>query len=111
MMQEQLGVKRISGIGVVAAFGFMTMSSSIFPQSLTTVNNVPFFYHENNMNYQTDSMDATLLSGPSMADGNLLAEKSLDVVQNHKRLAVNLKITKLTKHVSNFDFDEEYEEI
>ena len=35
----------------------------------------------------------------------------LFVVNKHKTIEVKLRITEIKKHVSNFDFDEEYEEI
>lgn len=38
-------------------------------------------------------------------------EKEIDFVQKHKKVKVNLQIIKITKHISNFYFDEEYEEI
>lgn len=37
-------------------------------------------------------------------------EKEIDFIQKHKKVKVSLQITKITKHISNFDFDEEYEE-
>ena len=34
-----------------------------------------------------------------------------EFVQRHERISVNLQITRITKHVSSFDFEDEYEEI
>lgn len=37
-------------------------------------------------------------------------EKEIDFIQKHKKVKVSLQITKIARHISNFDFDEEYEE-
>ena len=34
-----------------------------------------------------------------------------DFLQQHEKINVNLQITKITTHISNFDFEEEFEEI
>lgn len=75
MSQEQVGIKRIPGIGVVAAFGLLTMSSR-------------------------------------QAVGDIVSnEKKSDFVQQHEKINVNLQIAKITRYVSNFEYEEEYEEI
>lgn len=38
-------------------------------------------------------------------------EKRSYFVQQHETININLQITKLTKHVSSFEFEEKYEEI
>ena len=48
------------------------------------------------------------------AGGDILINQN-DISDNylirHKRRSVQLQITKVSKHVSKFDFEEEYEEI
>lgn len=112
MSQEQLGMKRISGIGFVAAFGLMTMSSSISSQSITTMNSIPNYHHEA---YNYSLNDGTVCNSSMLsrqAVGDIVSmEKRFDFVQCHEKIKVNFEITKITKHISNFDFEEEYEEI
>ena len=38
-------------------------------------------------------------------------EKRADFVQQHEKINVNLQITKITRHISSFEFEEEYGEI
>ena len=112
MPQEQMGLKRIPGIGVVAAFGFITMSSSIASQSLTTMNIRPDYYYEaHNCSLPDNTVcNSSLLSRQAVGD-IISVEKKADSVQQHEKINVNLQITKISKHISNFDFEEEFEEI
>ena len=107
MLQEQGGIKRISGIGVVAAFGLLTMSSSFSNNSFTTLNVRPDYYYEAH-NYINN--DNTVLSRQAVGD-IVSVEKKADFTQQHEKINVNLQITKITRYVSNFEFEEEYEEI
>ena len=112
MSQEQMGLKRIPGIGVVAAFGLLTMSSSIASQSLTTMNIRPDYYYEA-YNYSLSDntvCNSSLLSRQAVGD-IISVDKKADSIQQHEKINVNLQITKISKHISNFDFEEEFEEI
>ena len=112
MPQEQIGLKRIPGIGVVAAFGLITMSSSILSQSLTTMNIQPDYYFEAH-NYslaENTVCNSSTLSRQAIGDIVSIGKKT-DFVQQHEKINVNLQITKISKHTSNFDFEEEFEEI
>ena len=112
MLQEQNGIKRIQGIGVVAAFGLLTMSSSIAGNSFTTINVSPSYYYEvhNFINNDNTVCNSSMLSRQAVGD-IVSIEKKSDFVQQHEKVNVNLQITKITKHVSSFEFEEEYEEI
>lgn len=111
MPQEQFGIKRLSGIGVVAAFGLITMSSSIASQSLTTMNiQHDYDYEAHNYSSADGVSNSSLLSRQAVGD-IISLEKKADFVQQHEKINVNLQITGITKHVSSFDFEEEYEEI
>lgn len=112
MSQEQNGIKRIQGIGVVAAFGLLTMSSSIASNSFTTINVSPAYYYEvhNFINNDNTVCNSSMLSRQAVED-IVSVEKKADFAQQHEKINVNLQITKITKHVSCFEFEEEYEEI
>ena len=112
MSQEQMGLKRIPGIGVVAAFGLLTMSSRIASQSLTTMNIRPDYYYEAHNYSLSDNTvcNSSLLSRQAVGD-IFSVDKKADSIQQHEKINVNLQITKIAKHVSNFDFEEEFEAI
>lgn len=112
MPQEQMKLKRISGIGVVAAFGLITMSSSIASQSLTTMNIRPDYYYEayNYPVFDDTVCNSSLLFRQAVGDF-ISVDKNADSVQQHEKINVNLQITKISRHISNFDFEEEFEEI
>lgn len=88
------------------------MSSSSVSNSVTTMNISPDYYYEahNFINNDNTVCNSSMLSRKAVGD-IVLAEKKADFVQEHERINVNLQITKLTKHVSSFEFEEEYEEI
>ncbi len=112
MLQEQGGIKRISGIGVVAAFGLLTMSSSFSNNSFTTLNVRPDYYYEahNYINNDNTVCNSSMLSRQAVGD-IVSVEKKADFMQQHEKINVNLQITKITRYVSNFEFEEGYEEI
>ena len=110
MPQEQIGIKAIPGI--VAAFGLLTMSSSIAGHSFTTINAIPDHYYEarNYINNDSTVCNSSMLSRQAVGD-IITVEKKADFVQKHEKININLQITKLTRHISSFEFEEEYEEI
>lgn len=112
MPQEQMGRKRMSGIGVAAAFGLITMSSSIASQSLTTINIHPEYCCEAHNYSLSDNTvcNSSLLFRKTVGDF-ISVDKNADSVQQHEKINVNLQITKISRHISNFDFEEEFEEI
>lgn len=112
MLQEQNGLNRIPGIGVVAAFGVITMSSSIASQSLTTMNIRPDYYCEAHSYSSTDNTVCNSSSLFRRAVGDIFSvERKADFVQQHEKINVNLQITKISKHIPSFAFEEEFEEI
>lgn len=110
MPQEQWGLKKISSI--VAACGLLTMSSSNAIPSSTTIQTVPAYYCElHNYSLLDHAIcNSSMLSKRAVGD-IVSMEKKTEFVQQHEKTNVNLQIIKITKHVSNFDFEEEYEEI
>lgn len=112
MSQEQSGLGKISGLGVVAAFGLITMSSSLVDKSITTLSiSPPFHYEKLGYFYGEETVyNSSMLS--KQAIGDILSfDKGVDFVQKHEKIKVNLQITRISKHISNFDFEDEYEEI
>ncbi len=112
MSQEQVGIKKVPGIGIVAAFGLLTMSSSIASNSFTTMNVSPDCYYEvhNYINNDNTVCNSSMLSRQAVGD-IVSFEKRADFVQQHEKINVNLQITKITRHISSFEFEEEYGEI
>lgn len=112
MPQEQIGLKKISGFGIVAAFGLITMSSNMVNNSLTTINAKPvYFYESPSYFYRGNKVcNSSMLSRQVVGDILSIAKKS-DLIQQQEKIKVNLQITKISKHVSDFDFEDEYEEI
>ena len=112
MLQEQNGIKRIPGIGIVAAFGLITMSSSIIDNSFTTMNIKPDYYYESSGYFQGEETVSisSMLSKQAVGD-IVLVDKESEFVQKHGKMMVNLQITKIRKHISTFDFEDDYEEI
>ena len=111
-MPQEVGAKRIPRIRVMATVGFITMSSSIVSQSLTTMSIKPNFYYEAHNYSVVDNTvcNSSLLSRQAVGD-IVSVEKKTDFIHQHEKINVNLQITKITKHISNFDFEEEFEEI
>lgn len=54
--------------------------------------------------------NSSLLSRQAVGD-IISVKKKANSVQRHEKINVNLQIIKISKHISNFDFEEEFEEI
>ncbi len=65
---------------------------------------------QNEINNDNTMSNSSMLSRQAVGD-IVSVEKKADFVQQHEKINVNLQITKITKHVSSFEFEEEYEEI
>ena len=112
MITKNEGVKRITSIGLVATFGLITMSSAMGDNLLTTINSKP---------YNFLNVPGYVLTDEKVSNSSALSEKSvgdivrsdtkMNFIQNHKKKSVKLEITKISKHKSFFEFEEEYEEI
>lgn len=112
MPQEQMSFMKISGFGVVAAFGLLTMSSNLSDASVTSMNIKPEYFCEapGYFNGEETVYNSSMLFKQAIGDIVSLDRVS-EFVQRHDKISVNLQITKITKHVSSFDFEDEYEEI
>lgn len=112
MPHEQMSFMKISGLGVVAAFGLLTMSSNLSDASVTSMNIKPDYFYEapGYFNGEETVYNSSMLS--KQAIGDIVSfDRVSEFVQRHDKISVNLRITKITKHVSSFDFEDEYEEI
>ena len=111
MAQDQSSIKRLSGVGIVATFGFVTLSSGI-NHSITSTAMGPDYRYEAQgfFNSEDPLCNSSMLSKQSVGDIVLPSEKE-EVFKEHEKIDVVLKITKISKHVSSFDFEDDYEEI
>ena len=112
MPQEQIGLKRISEFGFMAAFGLITMSSSITDNLSITTNKKPINFSNSPVYvYNEQSLfNSSMLSEKAIGD-IILHDNVSSVEHTQKSINVNLHITKIRKHISHFDFEEEFEEI
>ncbi len=107
MLKKQIGLKRF-----VATCGLITMSSSISSQSFTAMDmGSDYYYKTYNYSFTDKNIcNSSMLSKQAIGDIPSF-EKKADFVKKHENINVNLQITKISKHVSHFDFEEEFEEI
>ena len=112
MSQEQTNFKWISGVGVVAAFGLFTLSSNYPLKNIETMSVYPEYrYEASRFNcFENTVCNSSLFSSKAFGD-IIVSENNNDFMQTHKKIHVNIKVQKIKKHVSSFDFEEEYEEI
>ena len=110
MLQEQTGSKRLSDLCIVAAFGIITMSSNLSGHSNITLNNKPYYETKGCFSSEETICNSSTLSKNAVGD-IVSCDRVTDFVQNHDKINVTLHITKIHKHVSSFDFEDEYEEI
>ena len=106
MSQRQIGINKKSSISIVAVFGLLTMSSSVVSNSCANLNiNKDYLSNENNL------CNSSILSKQVIGDIVSANEEKADYEVKHEKINVTLNIEKVTKHVSHFEFEEEYEEI
>ena len=109
-------MNKMSGLGlsVLTVFSVASLSSNVVGGSITS-NVINPYYYESVSVINDGSGELCLSSGLSeQVVGDILTDKN-DVSDNYllrrERKNVQLKITNITKHVSKFDFEEDYEEI
>ncbi len=112
MPQEQMSFMKYSGVGVVAAFGLLTMSSTLPDISVTSMSIKPDYFYEASANVFGEGTvcNSSMLSEKAVGD-IVSFDRVSEFMQIHDKINVNLQITRITKHVSCFDFEDEYEEI
>ena len=115
MAQTAYNIKKLSGIGlsVVTLLNIATISPNMYTNSLTA-NTSAYYSYAAVPTYSDDQGELCISSmlADEVRGDVLLSNGNIDeYVPKHKKMNVKLKITKITKHVSKFDFEEEYEEI
>ena len=111
-------MNKMSGLGLsvltVSVFSVASLSSNTISGNVTSSINNSYCYEA--VSIISDENGEMCLSSSlgEQAGGAILINQN-DISDNylirHKRRSVQLQITKVSKHVSKFDFEEEYEEI
>lgn len=116
MSQEASDLKRIAGIsaGVMTFLSMTTMPYGMSDvNSFTSNNNYPFSYES--PVFVNDNQGELCISSPmtNLVRGNIMTvtQDVSEYVSTHTKRIVYLQVTKVSKHKSNFEFEEEYEEI
>ena len=92
MAKEQSTIKILSGVGIIAAYGLITMSSGHMDSNGTTINTVPVYNHETTNFVHSGALDSysSFLSDSAMGD-IVLPEKPFAFVSLHEKMKVNLQ--------------------
>ena len=116
MLQEAYDKKRISGIGVgvgmVTFLSSASMSSELYANSQTVGINSAYVYegisfvNDKEGDMCISSLSSNMLRGDIVDNTEKLAFK-----QKRERKAVEIQVTHVSKHISRFDFEDEYEEM
>lgn len=112
MAQSSYNIEKPFRVGVVTALGFLTLSSSMATASYTSSQN-PIYAYERffHLSDYTDNLCTSFLLTENARGDILMSEKESRRYENHTKIAVQLQIMQVRQHVSQFDFDEDYEEI
>ena len=118
MINEAVGLKRFSGMGIQAitllsiAAMPTTIQSGWISDKYTLCTNTIYDY--NSATIISDNIGELCLFSDffNKTIGNIVnIEDISEFVSSHPRKKIKLNITKVKKHVSNFDFEEGYEEL
>ena len=102
------------GLSVLTVFSVASLSSNVVGGSITSNVTNPYFYES--VSVINDESGGLCLSSnlSEQVVGDILADRNI-IEENywvkHEKRKVQLQITNITKHVSKFDFEEDYEEI
>ena len=111
-MKSQFNARRLSNIGVLTAFG-ISMTAGVSGDMMTALIDVPRYSvvdYESMMAMNTIPLSS--LEFKKQAIGDIVVQNDeMDCLLQHKKIPVKLKIESIIKHVSSFEFDEEFEEI
>ena len=110
MRQDQSGLKRLSDVGIVFAFGLITMSSNIANSSIAT-NTVPNYTNYSCLSYSDETVcNSALLTSSAIGD-IVTFDNDRSLEHRRRKITANMYVTKVVKHTSFFDFDDVYEEL
>lgn len=98
------------GVGVMTFLSMATVSPDIHSSMTSTLNN----QYKYGGIYSCS--DGNLCASSVLAEkaiGDVVCDKSIesDFVLKHEKYGVQIKVNQIKKHISTFDFEEEYEEI
>lgn len=107
--------KKVSDLGVkVVTFVSIATMSTIMPLgSMTSTLNQPYAYEGVSL-YNDNEGDICSSFGCSDGlNGDIIANENVetDFVSSHEKINVKINVIQVKNHVSNFDFEDEYEEI
>lgn len=107
--------KKPIGIGVMTALGVVLSASTATPLlngNFTSNLNRAFVYEGISPfgDYGGELCVSSTLSEEVRGDV-MASHKDVKRYENHEKISVQLQILQVRKHVSQFDFDEEYEEL
>lgn len=114
MLPETYYKKKLSGIGigVVTFLSLASMSSNAYSSSVTMGTNNEYVYE--GISFVNDNEGDMCVSSVSsdMFKGDIVRDSEIsDFMQKRERKAIEIQITRVSKHISKFDFEDEYEEI
>lgn len=112
MSQSSYNIKKPFRVGVVTALSFLTLSSNMASASYTASQN-PIYAHERFFHLcdYTENLRTSSFLAENARGDILMPGKESRRYENHTKIAVQLQIMQVKQHVSQFDFDEDYEEI
>lgn len=115
MHQSAYIIRKPIGIGVMTALGVVSLASNTAQFSntdLTSSQNQPFAYEGVSFfgDYDGELCASSKLSEEVRGDV-VISQRNFGRYANHEKIAVQLQILQVRKHVSQFDFEEGYEEM
>ena len=113
MSTDNTSTKRvITRASVIAAFGLITMSSSMASDAmLTCVESSNAYYAPSGFDTREEVVyNSSFLSKETIGDV-VVVNNDISFSKFYERKNVKMHIVKTSKHVSRFDFDDEYEEL
>ena len=112
MLQKAYDKKILTGIGVVTFLSLASMSSNIPGNSVTIGTNNEYGYEGISFvkDKEGDMCISSAITNISIGDVAINPE-IMDFMQKRERNSIEIQVTHIRKHVSKFDFQDEYEEI
>lgn len=115
MQQSAYIIKNPIGVGVMTALSVVSLASTTTQFSyanFTSSQNQSFVYEGISPfgDYGGELCVSSKLS-EEVRGGVMVSQNGAKHYENHEKISVQLQILQVRRHVSQFDFDEDYEEI
>ena len=115
MQQSAYTIKNPIGIGVMTALSVVSLASNTAQFShanLTSSQNQTFVYESVSFfgDYGGELCASSQLSKEVRGDV-MISQKDFKRYANHEKITAQLQILEVRKHISQFEFDEDYEEM